>query len=190
MHGYVYQTTQVSTNAQYVGQRRGGFDPNYFGSGKLLRRAVAKHGPQDFRVVFLQAARDQQELDTIEQTYIREIRELYPKHQVLNIADGGLHTSINGKPFMTGRRHSEETKKRMSERKTGVNNNMFGIRLNGPLNPRFGVKLTDETKRRISEGHAAHRALGLTHGNKGKVRSAETRAKISATKKGRTKTCA
>lgn len=185
MHGYVYLTIQRSTGYRYVGQRRGGFDPDYLGSGRRIVRSIAKHGKEDFEVSFLQAGRDQTELDALEKSYIAELRELYPRELILNIADGGLCTNIDGKPFMTGRRHSEETRRLFSEQRRGERNNMFGVRLVGELNPRFGAVLTDETKRKISAGHAAHRALGIPHGNKGRIKSAETCAKISAGKTGK-----
>jgi group I intron endonuclease len=181
MHGYVYLTIQRSNGARYIGQRRGGFDPDYLGSGRRIVRAISKHGRSDFEVSFLQAASGQPHLDAIEKLYITEARELYPRELILNIADGGLHTTIDGKPFMTGRRHSAETRARMSTAKKGNRNNMAGIRLVGALNPMFGRRQSAETRQRISA--ALTGCGGPTHGNRGKIRSAETRAKISASKK-------
>ena len=73
----------------------------------------------------------------------------------------------------TNKKHSEETKKKMS----GKNNFMYGKF--GEDNPNFGRKHSDKTKRKLSE---------ILKGNKrglGKTRSEETKKKISLALLGR-----
>lgn len=36
-YGYIYKTTNLINQKYYIGQKKGLFDPNYFGSGKVLR---------------------------------------------------------------------------------------------------------------------------------------------------------
>lgn len=181
-HGYIYLTTNRTNGTVYVGQRRGEFKPKYTGSGTLIRAAIEKHGRENFTVELLQFASDQQELDALEKLYINEIRELYPR--TYNIRDGGLGSLFNGHGPHHGRTHSEATKKKMSASRSGPRNQFYGRSdlLSGDKNPRYGAKLTQETKDKISAGNRAHR--GAQHGNHGKTRSLETRMKISAAKKG------
>ena len=72
------------------------------------------------------------------------------------------HSSLHkkGNKNMLGKKHSEETKKKMREAKKGENH------------PNYGKHLSEETKKKLSEAH------------KGKHLSVETRNKIGAAKKG------
>lgn len=184
-YGYVYLTTNRLTGGRYVGQKKGSFDPFYLGSGKRLIAAVGKYGRDSFAVAMLQYAGSREELDDLERLYIREDRELYPRSALYNIADGGIPTRIDGMPFMSGRRHSAESKAKMSASRTGPRNWLFG---NGHLilgdkNPAFGKHHSEESRRRTGEGNKKHR--GAEHGNFGKVRTPEMRAKVSAANKGK-----
>lgn len=52
MYGYVYLTTNLINNKQYIGQHHvnnNRFDKNYFGSGKLLLEAIKKYGKENFK---------------------------------------------------------------------------------------------------------------------------------------------
>lgn len=51
----------------------------------------------------------------------------------------------------TGFKHSEETKKKMSESKKGKNNNFYGVHLYGKDNPNYGRKHTKKSKKQMSE---------------------------------------
>lgn len=45
MYGYIYQTTNLINGKVYIGQHMSeSFDANYYGSGKWLKRAIAKYG--------------------------------------------------------------------------------------------------------------------------------------------------
>lgn len=179
--GYIYRVTNLATGKIYIGQRMGEFDPFYYGSGTLIRRAVSKHGKESFIVEFIQSAFSRGDLDRLEIAFISEARSAGPTY---NIRDGGIHGIEGGRGFMTGKSHSEETRRKMADSHRGPRNHFFGRGdlLSGVRNPRFGAKLTDETKRKIGEANQLIR--GSDHGNFGKVRSAETRAKISAAKRG------
>lgn len=90
--------------------------------------------------------------------------------------------SGSSNPFY-GKKHTEETKQiiskkikqlckndeqfRLSRINYGPKNGMFGKNRSGDNNPRFGVTLTEETKKKISESH------------KGKPHTEETRKKLS-----------
>lgn len=180
--GYIYRVTNLVNGTVYVGQRRGEFQGWYYGSGKLIKRAIEKYGAKNFALEFVQSALNQRDLDVLEAHFIAEARAA---GRTYNIRDGGLGSLWNGKGTMHGKKHTEETKKKMSQSHSGLNSPWFGKGhlLSGDKNPRFGAKLTEETKRKIG---AANRLIrGADHGNFGKVRSVESRAKISASKKGK-----
>lgn len=93
-----------------------------------------------------------------------------------------------------GRKHSEEFRenarqrfkklwedesyrKKRSELMSGENNHMYGVRLVGSLNPRFGKHMSEESKKKLSESRKG----------KGHPTSEETKRKLSETLKGRPK---
>ena len=79
-----------------------------------------------------------------------------------NDPEFGYNQSLGGENGNFGRRHSEETKQKMSEAQKGEKNHGFG------------KHLSEETKAKLSKA------------NKGKIISEETRKKISEAKKGKT----
>lgn len=178
MYGYVYRTDRISTGEIYIGQRKGKFDPKYFGSGTRIRRLIKKNGKSDLLVGVLQYALTAHDLDELEMIYIKEAKELYRKELILNILNGANE-------YMEGLIHSKESKVKMSKSRSGPNNWLYGRGdlLSGKGNPMFGKKHSVETKTKISE--ANKKKAGPNHGNRGKVRSAETRALISQKNKGK-----
>ena len=52
---------------------------------------------------------------------------------------------------LRGRKHLEETKRKMSKKRKGKNNPMYGRNRSGKNNPMYGKNHTEETKRKISE---------------------------------------
>ena len=174
-YGYVYKTVNLLNGKVYIGRRKCPFDRSYHGSGIRVTRAIKFHGPHYFLTEVLSYATTFDELCAMEIQHIRAYRQRLPTDMLYNIADGG-------EGGFTGCNPSKETRQVWSEQRRGENNGMHGVHLNGELNPRWGVKLTDETKRKI--GEANRRRSGSDHGNYGKVRSPETREKISRSKRG------
>lgn len=114
-HGYIYKTTCWITGAIYVGQKRGIFNTQYFGSGKHLNLAINKYGLENFSVELIQYAHNQQELDVLEKCCISTLRSVLHEEQIYNIAEGGLKGCIL----------------------TGKNNPRYGQKLIGTLNPNW-----------------------------------------------------
>ena len=109
-HGYVYHTFCAASGRHYVGQHVGArFDPFYFGSGTLLRRALVKHGEDAFTVTPIKWVESQAELDIQEIWFIAAYRKQYGRERMYNLADGG-----EGGATFTGRHHSENARKKMS----------------------------------------------------------------------------
>ena len=87
MYGYIYITTNNINGKKYIGQHKGVFNPNYLGSGKLLKRAVKKYGKENFSVLVLQYANNLDELNELEIKYIAELKESGQANY--NLAKGG-----------------------------------------------------------------------------------------------------
>ena len=56
--GYVYKTTNTINNKIYIGQHFGEYDPNYLGSGTMLRSAIEKYGRDNFTNEILEKVQD------------------------------------------------------------------------------------------------------------------------------------
>lgn len=88
MYGYVYLTKNSKNGLIYVGQHKGEFDPTYFGSGTLIRKAIKEFGVGSFSVSVLEFVDSRDELNDKERFYIAELnsrdREVW-----YNLAIGG-----------------------------------------------------------------------------------------------------
>jgi group I intron endonuclease len=115
MYGYIYKTTNLVNNKVYIGRKNGEFNPDYFGSGKLIKRALLKYGTDNFKVEFLASASSNDELNSLEIEYISKYRSLFPTGEMYNIADGGSF----GLSWWTGKHRSKDEKRRISEKLKG-----------------------------------------------------------------------
>ena len=121
-------------------------------NSRLLQKAWNKYGRNNFEWNIIVLC-NENELNNLEKYYI----DKYDSH----FSKSGYNLSLGGEASMTGLKHSEETKKKISE------NNK------GEKNPNFGNKMSDESKKSISDKHK-----GLKH-------SEETKLKMSNSKKGK-----
>lgn len=157
MIGYIYLITDTTNGKQYVGQHhynREELDPNYHGSGNIIRRIFEKR-PSTIKEGYLKTCYTQRELDEWEKYFIILYNTLSPNGY--NLQEGGR----GGTP-------SENTKKRMSEVHKGGTSGMKG------------KKVSDETKKRMSESHKGLCA-GEKHPMFGKHHKEESRKKVSKT---------
>lgn len=132
-----------------------------------MQRAFSKYGEESFQIELLETC-DRDNLLTVEQSYLDTLK---PKFNTYMTA---------GSP--KGYKHTEETKKRMSERLMG-NTLTKGFRPNAETRlkqslARKGRKASEETKRKMSEA-----LKGNTRGKK--PRSDETKARMSEAAKRR-----
>jgi hypothetical protein len=97
----IYKTVNVLNGKFYVGQDSKN-NPEYLGSGTVLKRAIENHGRNNFIKETLEVCSTQQELNEREKYWIKETKA---QELGYNIAEGG----------QGGNTYSEETKQKVSE---------------------------------------------------------------------------
>lgn len=202
--GYVYETINLKNNKIYIGQKnKDSIDKNYFGSGKLILKAIKKYGKDNFVLEMLCWKKTAKELDEAERFFIKAY-DSTNKNIGYNISLGGQTG------FMKGCHHTQEAKERMSEgrkgmvfteehkRKIGESGKgkhpktlteewkrrigLAGIgnkSRTGMPSPTKGIPHTEEAKARMSKSH-----MGQPAWNKGIHLSDEHKRKLSESKKG------
>ena len=159
---YVYAIVNKINLKLYFGSHSWegtGVDKNYYGSGKLIKRAVKKYGKDNFIVYPIKFYNSVEECRKAEE-------ELLTKY---NIAKNQYCYNIkNGAVGMT----SEDMKGKYNPMygRTGEKNPMYGKR--GKDAPMYGKHHTEETRKKMSKAQ------------KGKIVSEETRKKMSQANKG------
>jgi len=84
---YIYKVINKTNSRWYIGKHNGS-DPNYMGSGKLLKQAYAKYGLENFEKIILEYCSSEQELNQREQHWIQESGALADPLSY-NLAEGG-----------------------------------------------------------------------------------------------------
>ena len=67
----IYKTTNIINYKIYIGQEQN-FNPNYYGSGIKIKRAVKKYGKQNFNKEIICFCDTKEELDVKEKQLIQE----------------------------------------------------------------------------------------------------------------------
>lgn len=89
MYGYIYLTTNLINNKQYIGKHKSSvFDPNYKGSGKALMLAFKKYGKENFSVSLLEECENLFQLNEREKYWI-EFCDAQYSDRFYNIHFGG-----------------------------------------------------------------------------------------------------
>lgn len=159
MYGYVYLTTNLINNRKYIGRRKSSvFDPDYKGSGKLLRKDLDKYGKDSFKVEILEECDTKDDLNRQEIYWIK-------KYDAVN-SDEFYNLMLCAQPQLEGKKHTEDTKLKMSKSHIGVKMNIKDIvayrckisechaDFSGVNNPMYGRHHSDETKQLISSKRA------------------------------------
>jgi len=103
MFGYIYKTTNLLNDKQYIGKKQGVVDKNYYGSGKILQAALRKYGKDNFRVDILEYCETSHDLNQ------QEIYHIANSNPEYNIAKGGT----GGNTLMyASKEHLEEVSKK------------------------------------------------------------------------------
>lgn len=118
---YIYRIRNKINNKTYIGRSFHGIklgDKNYFGSGLAIKKAVKTHGKENFeKTIIVDGINSFSEICRIEENIIK----IYKKH---NMAEYNLTTAGCGNPpeilNFLGRKHTEEYKKSMSQKISGM----------------------------------------------------------------------
>lgn len=151
MFGYIYLTENIFSGKRYIGQKRGSFNPKYFGSGIALKNAIRIYGKENFIVsVIDDTAKNRHELNELERHYISRYNAVN-SDKFYNIATGG---NAWGSP------HSAETRMKISQaasgrtsRSKGIPNPNASLRMkeHNPMhNPNVARKVAEKLKGRPS----------------------------------------
>jgi len=195
----IYLTTNMVNGKKYIGLDKKN-NPSYLGSGLMLKRAIAKYGRHNFVKEILQECSSIQELKNAEKMWIRKF-DADLSDEFYNLSRGG---EMNGPT-----NHSDETKKKISNRNVGKKMsyesrkkisvaNKGKIRSDGTREKlriaNIGKKLSENHKDKISNSligrihsEETRHKLSLSNmgKNKGKYASDETRKKLSLASTGR-----
>lgn len=160
MFGYIYITTNLINNKQYIGKKkRNKFDSKYIGSGKLLWEDIKKNNytRDDFKVEILDTtAKNLEELNELEKFYIKKYNAV-ADDRFYNIAsggDGGKIYKTHPRGFL-GHKHSEHTKKIQSEtiKKFVIDKGLNANWKNGHPKGMLGKKHTEESNIKRAESN-------------------------------------
>jgi len=67
---YIYKTTNLINGKIYIGKSEKHFNPNYYGSGILLKKSVKKYGIENFSVELIEKCDSIEELNYREKYWI------------------------------------------------------------------------------------------------------------------------
>ena len=137
MSNYTYMVTNNINGKVYVGSHSWkceGVDPDYYGSGTAITRAVKKYGKENFQVEVLYYYETVEECRKDEERILTEynVRDCPHSYNLKNSAMGG----DKGKTFSEehkqkisqahkGKTLSDATRKKLSQAMTGENNPMY-----------------------------------------------------------------
>lgn len=149
----IYRLFNKATGKSYIGQTVRPLKVRVYwhkysakkGHTSYIHRSIDKHGIGAFECEQIDTAESKKDLNEKEKYWIKKLNTLAPAGY--NFTPGGT-----GGPTMTGRKHSPETIKKMSEAHKGCKN------------PFFGLKHTTTSKRKISKSlEGNNRAKGMRH---------------------------
>lgn len=151
MYGYVYKGINLINNKIYIGQHKAQiFDESYFGSGTLWKRAINKYGLENIKIEIIEWCESREKLNEREAYWIKILNSQNKKIGYnISGSDSAPHSMPGEKNPMYGKKHSQETKNKISEKaKNRVMSEKTKQKISNSLK---GKKDSNETKKKRSE---------------------------------------
>jgi len=139
MYGYIYLTTNIENQKQYIGRHKGVFTSSYLGSGVALKHSIIKYGEDSFSVFPIFFAYTNEDLNIAERHFIDEYGAVDNKN-FYNIMPGG-HNSGKSKTRSQSLKLYYENNPNQIERHKKISRSQVGL-----PGPRLGSKHTQKTK--------------------------------------------
>jgi len=173
-YNFVYLTINKINGKCYVGSHTTNNDDlninKYYGSGIYFLNSFKKNDKKNYHRIILKMCNNIYEARNLEEKYIKLFDTLNPNGYNISPTGGmgknqfGLHSEETKKklskkrmgvePWNKGKKglykHSKETLEKLKQLNIGKNNSNYGNR--GEKNPMFGVKKTEEHRIKISKG--------------------------------------
>lgn len=183
----IYKITNLTNGKMYIGRHKtDNLDDGYIGSGKLIIKAVKKYGKKNFSKEWLMFCEDEEEMNYMERVFVDQT--WIDRSDTYNLNLGGDYQTMSDTTkkkislATTGRKHSAESRQKMSNAKKGM------------IPWITGRKHTEESLKKMSESHKGNKAhlghhhtdevkLKISKAKKGKKLSEDTRQKMSNARK-------
>ena len=179
MYYIIYKTTNIKNNKIYIGKHQTlDLNDEYLGSGIALARAIKKYGKKCFTKEVLYIFDNELEMNEKEKELVNE--EFISTNITYNLGVGG-----QGGSLFKGKKHSEKTKKRLSEIAKGqvisdqTRRKISDANRNRKVSDETRKKLSDNAKKRFSSQKERDRISE----NVKKAMTEEVRNKISVAAK-------
>lgn len=190
----IYKTTNLINGKIYIGQDSRN-NPNYYGSGKVLKSAISKYGKENFQKEILEYCATKDELNEREIYWIQFYKSNISGYNISTGGNGGnLGNVVNDKI-------SKTIKLMYNDPDSIYNSTEYRLKLSGA---KKGHVVTEETKEKISnaqkgvngywygkknDGHSKkmkekYKSGDLCPWNKGLLYNDDIRNKISESHKG------
>ena len=196
-HYLIYKITNLVNGKMYIGKHKtDNIDDGYTGSGKILKYAIKKYGIECFRKDYLMFCEDEEEMNYMERVFVDQTWidradtynlklggegggakgihsgvSLSEEHKAkISKANKGRNNPMYGRTSPNkGKKHTDETKRKMGERKLGhqvseETRRKISKSKQGQL---AGVKLSSQHKNKIAKSH-----IGLRWYTDGKTETA------------------
>lgn len=144
----IYKITNLVNNKIYIGKQEN-LNESYMGSGLLITRAIKKYGKENFSKEIICKCKTSDELNQKEIYWINKMKST-EKSIGYNITKGG-----DGGDTLSNHPNKEKIIKQINitRRNRGI-----GV---GPKNHNYGKKLSEETKKKISNKNKELYAKGI-----------------------------
>ena len=184
---YIYLTTNNVNGMKYIGKHYGELDDSYLGSGKELKKEIAKYGKDCFTKSILFVSKDDLENSEKEKQFIA-LYNAVSNPLFYNIHEGGCggNTTAGYTP-----EEKEALRRKLSEVNRGKNNGMYGKHHSEETKAflSYWVEFerdnfpyrTEEFRQKMSE-----KTKGSNNGMYGKKHTEESKQKMSVNSKGKT----